>query len=232
VIRIRRAEERGHTQTGWLDSWHTFAFGSYVDPAHLGFRSLRVINEDRVAPGQGFAAHGHRDMEIVTYVLSGALAHRDSLGTGSEIRPGEVQRMSAGTGITHSEFNASRSEPVHFLQIWFLPEETGLEPSYEQRAFPESEGRGSLRRVASREGGDGSVRVHQDVNLFAASLNAGDKLTHGVARGRHAWVQIARGGVLLNGEALQAGDGAAFSETPELELRAREECEILLFDLG
>ncbi|HEU4427425.1 MAG TPA: pirin family protein [Myxococcota bacterium] len=232
MIRIRRAEERGHTRTSWLDSRHTFAFGSYVDPAHLGFRSLRVINEDRVAPGQGFATHGHRDMEIVTYVLSGVLAHRDSLGTGSEIRPGEVQRMSAGTGITHSEFNVSGSESVHFLQIWILPEEAGLTPSYEQRAFPESERRGTLRLVASREGREGSLRVHQDASVFATSLSAGEKLTHALAPGRHAWVQVARGGILLNGETLAAGDGAALSETREIELRAREASELLVFDLG
>jgi len=232
VIRIRRAEERGHTRISWLDSRHTFAFGSYVDPAHLGFRSLRVINEDRVAPGQGFATHGHRDMEIVTLVLSGVLAHRDSLGTGSEIRPGEVQRMSAGTGITHSEFNASGREPVHFLQIWILPEREGLAPSYEQRAFPESERRGKLRLVASRDGRDGSVRVNQDASILATSLSAGEKLTHALAPGRHAWVQLARGSVLLNGEALAAGDGASLSETPQLELRAHEASELLVFDLG
>ena len=232
MIRIRRAEERGHTRISWLDSRHTFAFGSYVDPAHLGFRSLRVINEDRVAPGQGFATHGHRDMEIVTLVLSGVLAHRDSLGTGSEIRPGEVQRMSAGTGITHSEFNASGREPVHFLQIWILPEREGLAPSYEQRAFPESERRGKLRLVASRDGRDGSVRVNQDASILATSLSAGEKLTHALAPGRHAWVQLARGSVLLNGEALAAGDGASLSETPQLELRAHEASELLVFDLG
>jgi hypothetical protein len=232
VIRIRRAEERGHTRTSWLDSRHTFAFGSYVDPAHLGFRSLRVINEDRVAPGQGFATHGHRDMEIVTVVLSGVLAHRDSLGNGSEIRPGEVQRMSAGTGITHSEFNASGREPVHFLQVWIVPEENGLAPSYEQRSFPESERRGRLRLVASRNAQMDSLRLHQDAAIHVALLGTGEKIAHALAPGRHAWVQAARGSLLLNGEELAVGDGASLSDTRELDLRAREASEVLVFDLG
>ena len=232
MIRIRPAEERGHTRISWLDSWHTFAFGGYVDPAHLGFRSLRVINEDRVAPGQGFATHGHRDMEIVTVVLEGVLAHRDSLGTGSEIRPGEVQRMSAGTGITHSEFNASGSEPVHFLQIWIQPEQLGIAPSYEQLAFPERERRGKLRVVASRDGRDGSLRVHQDASIHAGLLERGDQLTFPLAAGRHAWLQVARGAVALNGEELATGDGAALSDVRELQLSAREASELLVFELG
>jgi redox-sensitive bicupin YhaK (pirin superfamily) len=231
VIRIRRAAERGHTRRPWLDSWHTFAFGDYVDPSHLGFRSLRVINEDRVAPGQGFATHGHRDMEIVTVVLSGALEHRDSLGNGSLIRPGDVQRMSAGTGITHSEFNASPSEPVHFLQIWIQPERTGLPPGYEQRTFAESERRGELKLVASRDGREGSVQVHQDTTLYAAQLEAGGSVRHTLAPGRHAWVQVARGSVSLGESALAAGDGAALSDQRELALDAREPSELLVFDL-
>jgi redox-sensitive bicupin YhaK (pirin superfamily) len=231
VIRIRLAAQRGHTRAPWLDSWHSFAFGDYVDPAHQGFRSLRVINEDRVAPGQGFATHGHRDMEIVTIVLSGALAHRDSLGNGSVIRPGDVQRMSAGTGITHSELNASASEPVHFLQVWIQPERAGLQPGYEQRAFAASEGRGKLKLVASRDGREGSVRLHQDASVLMAQLEAGDAVRHALALGRHAWVQVARGRVALGERVLAAGDGAALSDLREIALEAREPSELLLFDL-
>ncbi len=232
MIRIRRAAERGHSQFSWLDSWHTFSFGGYVDPAQLGFRSLRVINEDRVAPGQGFGTHGHRDMEIVTVVLAGELRHRDSLGNGSVIRPGDVQRMSAGTGITHSEFNASASEPVHFLQIWLQPEQAGLAPGYEQRAFPESEQRGKLRLVASRDGREGSVRLHQDASVYSARLEAGATVRHALAPGRHGWVQVARGNVALGGDTLVAGDGAALSDLRELALAAREPSELFVFDLG
>jgi redox-sensitive bicupin YhaK (pirin superfamily) len=190
MIRVRRASERGHFDHGWLDTFHTFSFARYYDPGHMGFRSLRVINEDRVAPGRGFGTHPHEDMEIVTYVLSGALAHRDSLGTGSTIRPGELQRMTAGTGITHSEFNPSDAEPVHLYQIWLLPEREGLEPSYEQRAFPEDERRNRLRLVASPDGQDGSLSIRQDARLYLATLDGGREASHELAPGRHAWVQV------------------------------------------
>ena len=231
MLRLRRSDERGHARHGWLDSRHTFSFADYHDPRHMGFRDLRVINEDRVEPGRGFAPHAHRDMEIVSYVLAGALAHEDSLGNGSVIRPGDVQRMSAGTGITHGEQNPSASEPVHFLQIWILPEREGLAPSYEQKHFPAEERRGRLRLVASRDGREGSIRIHQDVDLFATLLGAGDALEHALRPGRHAWLQLARGRCTLNGVALEAGDGAAVSEERSLRL-AGGDAELLLFDLA
>src|SRR4051812_2353583 len=234
MIRVRKASERGHFDHGWLDTYHTFSFSRYFDPAHMGFRSLRVINEDRVAPGRGFGTHPHEDMEIVTYVLSGALAHEDSLGTGSTTRPGELQRMTAGTGITHSEFNPSQSEPVHLYQIWLLPEREGLEPSYEQRAFPDAGRHNRLRLVASPDGGDGSLTIRQDARLYLATLDGGHEVTHEVGAGRHAWVQVLRGGVTLNGQGLSAGDGAAVSEESGLAVRAEgaSEAEVLLFDLA
>jgi len=197
---VRKASDRGHARHGWLESFHTFSFADYYDPAHMGFRALRVINEDRVQPAQGFGRHSHRDMEIVTYVIEGALAHGDSLGTGSVIRPGDVQRMSAGTGITHSEYNDSKSELVHFLQIWILPERAGIEPSYEQKSFPESERAGRLRLVGSRDGRDGSVRIHQDVALYAGLLAPGQSAAHELAPGRHAWLQVVRGSLSLDGK--------------------------------
>src|SRR5919206_3542495 len=209
MITIRRAGERGHADHGWLDTWHTFSFADYYDPAHMGFRALRVINEDRVQPGQGFGTHGHREMEIVTYVLEGELGHRDSIGHGSTIRPGEVQRMTAGTGVLHSEMNASRDQPVHFLQIWILPDRAGHAPSYEQKAFPEGERRGKLRLVAAPDGSDGSVRIHQDARLYLGLLGPGERASHPLAPGRAAWVQVARGEATVNGQALRAGDGAA-----------------------
>ena len=233
MIRIRRSGERRHFDHGWLDTRHTFSFGDYHDPAHMGFRALRVINEDRVQPGKGFPTHGHRDMEIVTYVVAGALEHRDSLGTGSIIRPGEVQRMSAGTGITHSEFNASPTEPLHFLQIWILPERTGLRPGYEQKAFPASERTGGLRLVASRNGADGSVTVHQDVRLYLTTLGAGVRAEHALAPGRHAWLQVVSGALDANEQELEAGDGGAASDERLLTVVAREEgAQAILFDLG
>ena len=232
MIQVRRSDERGVARHGWLESRHTFSFADYRDPRHMGFRTLRVINEDRVQPGQGFATHSHRDMEILTWVLAGALEHRDSLGHGSVIRPGDLQRMSAGTGVSHSEFNASREEPVHFLQIWILPERPGLAPSYEQRHFPDEERRNRLRLVASPDGADGSVRVHQDARLFAARLDPGKAVERALAPGRHAWVQVARGALELGGTTLAAGDGAALSDEAHLELRAREPAELLLFDLA
>jgi hypothetical protein len=232
MIVVRRSEERGHFDHGWLDTRHTFSFADYRDPRHMGFRALRVVNEDRVRPGQGFGTHPHRDMEIVTYVLEGGLAHRDSMGHGSTIHPGDVQRMSAGTGVTHSEFNASRTEPVHFLQIWILPDRTGLAPSYEQRRFPEEERRGRLRLLASPDGADGSVTVHQDVRLLAALLAPGQAVGHALAPGRHAWVQVARGAVEVAGQRLSAGDGAALSGETEVALQGIADSEVLLFDLA
>jgi redox-sensitive bicupin YhaK (pirin superfamily) len=231
MIAVRRANERGKTQTPWLDSRHTFSFNQYYDPRYTGFRDLLVINEDTVAPGMGFGTHGHRDMEIISYVVAGQLAHKDSTGVSSVILPGDVQRMSAGTGVRHSEFNPSDTTPTHFLQIWILPEQEGLPPSYEQRTFPAADRRGMLRLVASRDGQDGSVTVHQDVRLYIAALAAGEELTHRLEDDRHAWVQVVRGAVVLNGSPLTAGDGAAVSKEALLQLRAAEAAELLLFDL-
>jgi quercetin 2,3-dioxygenase len=230
MIRIRRAGDRGHFDHGWLNTFHTFSFADYHDPDHMGFRSLRVINEDRVAPGQGFGAHRHRDMEIVSYVLEGALAHRDSMGNSGVIRPGDVQRMSAGTGVQHSEFNGSESEPVHFLQIWILPERRAIPPSYEQKKFPAEAKRGRLRLVGSKDGRDGSLTIQQDADLYATLLDAGEMVRHPIATGRFAWLQVARGEVELNGNALSAGDGAAVSGERELAITGQE-AELLLFDL-
>ena len=232
MIRVRKSQERGHARHGWLESYHTFSFADYHDPAFMGFRALRVINEDRVQPGEGFGTQSHRDMEIVTYVLDGALEHKDSLGTGSIIRPGEVQRMTAGTGVSHSEFNASRGEVVHFLQIWILPERQGLPPSYEQRAFPESQRGDRVRLVGSRDARDGSVEIHQDVDLYAGILSAEASFRHELRHGRHAWLQVAFGEISANGHALSAGDGAAFSDEGAVELAVRDDAEILLFDLA
>ena len=232
MIQLRPGPERGHARHGWLDSRHTFSFAEYHDPGHMGFRALRVINEDRVQPAQGFATHGHRDMEIVTYVLEGALEHRDSLGTGSVIRPGDVQRMSAGTGIQHSEFNASRDELVHFLQIWILPETVGIAPSYEQKHFGPDEARNRLQLVGSRDGREGSVAIHQDVALYVGHLEGDAKLRHALAPGRHVWLQVARGALRLGDTPLRAGDGAALSGEPALELSADGAAEVLVFDLA
>jgi redox-sensitive bicupin YhaK (pirin superfamily) len=232
MINLRPARERGHADHGWLDSHHTFSFSDYHDPRHMGFRALRVINEDRVAPGRGFGTHPHRDMEIISYVIEGALEHKDSMGTGSVIRPGDVQRMTAGTGVLHSEYNASPSAPVHFLQIWILPEKARLSPSYEQKAFSEDERRGRLRVIAARDAADGAVTVHQDVTVYAAILAPGEVVRHPLAAGRHAWVQMVRGAADLGGHALAAGDGAAVSDEAELVLRANEPSELLLFDLA
>ena len=231
-VQFRKSEDRGKANFGWLDSRHSFSFGHYYDPGHMGFGPLRVINEDRVAPGEGFPAHPHSDMEIISYVLEGALEHRDSLGTGSVIRPGDVQRMSAGKGIRHSEFNASRSEPVHFLQIWIIPERRGLEPGYEQKSFPDEEKRGRLRLVASRDGREGSVKVHQDASLYATILGKGQRVAHELGAGHLAWVQVAKGSVRLNGEALEAGDGAAVDVPGTLEVEGVREAEVLLFDMA
>jgi quercetin 2,3-dioxygenase len=223
---------RGHTKIGWLDSRHTFSFGNFQDPARMGFRSLRVINDDRVIPGAGFGTHGHRDMEILTYVLEGELAHKDSLGTGSVIRPGDVQIMSAGTGIQHSEFNNSASEPVHFLQIWMLPDRQNIAPRYDQRDFPLTEKLGKLRLVASKDGREGSVVIHQDINLYVSILSVGDLITFQTPPNRFAWVQVARGMVTLNGESLREGDGVQINSPELLELTAESNAEILLFDIA
>ena len=230
MINIRPAAARGSTKIDWLDSRHTFSFGEYFDPQHMGFRALRVINEDRVEPGAGFPTHGHRDMEIVTYVLDGAIAHKDSLGTGSVIRPGDVQRMTAGTGIRHSEYNNSRGAPLHFLQIWILPEKTGLPPGYEQKSFPSDPGK--LRLVGSRDGRDGSITIHQDVNIHAAVLGPDDADTFNPAPARHVWVQVASGTVTLNGQKLQEGDGAEVDGETTLRIAAEGDAEVVLFDLA
>jgi redox-sensitive bicupin YhaK (pirin superfamily) len=229
---LRKSEDRGRANFGWLDSKHSFSFGHYYDPAHMGFGPLRVINEDRVAPGGGFPTHPHSDMEIISYVLEGGLEHKDSIGTGSVIRPGDLQRMSAGTGVRHSEFNASKTEPVHFLQIWIIPERRGLEPSYEQKTFGPEEKRGKLRLVGSRDGRQGSLTIHQDVDLYASMLDAGQSVSHLLAPGRGAWIQVARGSLSLNGQRLAAGDGIALEEPAELRLAGEKDAEVLLFDMA
>jgi hypothetical protein len=233
MITIRRAGERGHFDHGWLDTRHTFSFAGYHDPAHMGFRALRVVNEDRVAPGEGFGTHGHRDMEILSYVLSGALAHRDSTGGEGVLRPGEVQRMSAGTGVMHSEFNGSKDEPVHFLQIWIVPDRAGHSPSYEQKRFPEAERRGRLRLLASPDAADGALALHQDARVYGTILADGERVRHALPPGRHAWVQVVRGELELNGQPLRAGDGAELSDERELALAGGGGgAEALVFDLA
>jgi redox-sensitive bicupin YhaK (pirin superfamily) len=229
---IRRASERGFADHGWLRSFHTFSFADYYAPAHMGFRTLRVINEDRVQGGKGFGTHPHRDMEIISYVLSGSLEHKDSMGTGSVIRPGDVQRMSAGTGVTHSEFNGSPTEPVHFLQIWILPDSRGHAPSYEQKHFSEAERQNRLRLVASKDGRDGSLSIHQDAAIFAGLVGVSDRVAHQLAPGRYAWLHVARGKVEVGGEELGAGDAVAFEHSGEIAVVGREPSEILLFDLA
>lgn len=229
---IHDRSARGHTKIDWLDSYHTFSFGNFYDPKRLGFRSLRVINDDRVLPGAGFSAHSHRDMEILTYVLEGALEHKDSLGTGAVIYPGEAQVMSAGTGITHSEFNHSKTEPVHFLQIWIIPDTQGLPPRYEQRAFPLEEKKGKLRLIAAKDGREGAVTIHQDVDLYTSVLEAGDVVTHDLKPNRYGWLQIAQGIAILNGQELRAGDGVQISSSEQLQISTHIGAEILLFDLA
>lgn len=232
MITIRRAEERGHFDFGWLNTYHTFSFGEYYDPRHMGFRSLRVINEDFVHPGRGFPTHGHRDMEIITYVLEGGLAHKDSMGNGSIIRPGDVQRMSAGTGVRHSEANPSNDESVHLLQIWIMPSETGIEPGYEEKKFDDEEKRGRLRLVASPDGSEGSVSIHQDARLYVTLLDAKQQVSYELDPQRHAWAQVARGVIELNGQVLKHGDGASVSNERELIITGTEPSEVLLFDLA
>jgi len=231
MLHIRKATERGHADHGWLNSYHTFSFAGYYDQKQMGFRMLRVINEDRVQPKEGFPTHPHRDMEIITYVLEGELEHKDSMGNGSVIRPGEVQRMSAGTGVMHSEFNHSESELVHFLQIWILPEKDGIMPGYEQTFFPDKEKRKTLRLIASQNGRNGSVTINQDVNLYAGLLENGEEIDHVVPAGRHAWLQVARGSIEINGHHLEQGDGAAVSDEKRLIVTGKEKAEVLLFDL-
>jgi redox-sensitive bicupin YhaK (pirin superfamily) len=231
MINVRPAAARGAANLGWLDSRHTFSFGHYYDPAHMGFGPLRVINEDRVIPAAGFGTHGHQNMEIITWVLEGALEHQDSLGTSGIIRPGEVQKMSAGSGITHSEFNASKTEPVHFLQVWIQPDRSNIAPSYDQKAFPQAERRGRLRLVVSPDGAEGSIRIVQDARMYATLLAAGESVVHDIAPKRRAWVQVARGAITLNGSVLAAGDGAAVEGEPRLRLVGVEDAEALLFDL-
>lgn len=232
MITIRKRTDRGHFNFGWLDTSHTFSFGHYHDPDFMGFRSLRVINEDRVAPGQGFGEHPHEDMEIISYVLDGALAHRDSLGTVKTLEPGEVQRMSAGSGIRHSEFNHSTTQPTHFLQIWLRPDRRGVKPGYDQRRFAPALRANRLCLVVSPDGADGSISIHQDAKLYTTNLDAGKSVTLALASGRHAWVQVARGEVTLNGQRLEAGDGAAVSNEAALELHAATDAEALVFDLA
>jgi redox-sensitive bicupin YhaK (pirin superfamily) len=232
VIAIRRAAERGRTDWGWLDSRHTFSFGEYYDPRQLGFRSLRVINDDRVEPGAGFGTHGHRDMEILSYVLAGGLEHKDSTGGGGVIRPGEIQFMRAGTGVTHSEFNASKTEPVHFLQIWVVPDTRGLAPRYDQKAFDTAAAGSRFVLLAARDGRLGSIELQQDVSLWMTRPGEGPERVHALAPGRHAWVHVARGSATVNGHSLEAGDGAALSDEPAVVVQGRGDAELLLFDMA
>ncbi len=231
MITLRPAAERGHADHGWLDTWHTFSFAGYRDPAHMGFRVLRVINDDRVAPGEGFGTHPHNDMEIITYVLDGALEHKDSLGTGSVIRRGDVQRMSAGRGVLHSEFNPSQEDPVHLLQIWLYPSERGLEPSYDQKHFPDESKRNVLKSLVSPDGRDGSMAMHQDAYLYAAIIDDGSSVEHRFSPGRYGWIHVADGSATVNGAEMRAGDGAAISDITELRISAGKHAEVLLFDL-
>lgn len=234
MIQIRRSDERGHFDHGWLDTYHTFSFADYFDPTFMGFGALRVINEDRVAPGRGFGMHGHRDMEIITYVLDGELAHKDSMGNGSSIVPGEVQRMSAGTGVRHSEFNHSREAEVHLLQIWLLPEREGITPSYEQKFFGDEEKEGKLRVIASPDAREGSVKIHQDASLYASLLSDGESVEYRFAKGRRGWLHVARGEVRVGETSLKAGDGAAITNENSIAISGAGEktSEILLFDLA
>lgn len=232
MIRTRPAQERGHANYGWLDTWHTFSFNTYRDRNHMQFRSLRVMNEDVVAAGQGFGTHPHQDMEIVTYVLEGSLEHKDSMGNGEVLRPGEFQRMTAGTGITHSEFNPSQTEPVHLYQIWLLPERKGIEPSYEQKRFSEAERTNRFRLVASPDAAEGSLKIHQDVRIHLASLDRAVSLEYALSPNRHAWLQVLRGSVEVNGVKLATSDGAAISEETSLTITADQDAEVMLFDLS
>jgi len=232
MITVRKSRDRGHAEHGWLDSFHTFSFADYYDPAHMGFRALRVINEDRVEGGQGFGKHSHRDMEIISYVLEGGLEHKDSMGTGAVIRPGDVQRMTAGTGVTHSELNASQREPVHFLQIWLMPDQRGIAPSYEQKTFPRDDKAGRLRLVASPDGAGGSVTIHTDARLYAGLFDAGQTAELPLAAGRHAWVHIVRGKATIAGHELATGDAVALTEERTVRIKGIDASELLVFDLA
>ncbi|MBE9101922.1 pirin family protein [Vacuolonema iberomarrocanum] len=232
MITLRPSNERGHANHGWLDSYHTFSFANYYDPEHMGFRALRVINEDQVAPGRGFGTHPHRDMEIISYVLSGSVAHKDSMGNAATIQAGEVQRITAGTGIAHSEFNPSDADPVHFLQIWILPDTPGLTPSYDEKVFSTADKQGQWRQVASHNPVEGAVHINQDVDIYATVLTAGDRQPFTFRPGRYGWVQVASGKISLNGHSLEAGDGAAISDETLLDIQAHSEAEVLLFDLA
>lgn len=232
MLKIRRAQERGHAHHGWLDTYHTFSFATYYDPQEMGYSSLRVLNDDTVAPGMGFGTHGHDNMEIISLVLDGTLEHQDSMGHKTPIKPGDIQRMSAGSGVQHREYNPSLTEPVHFLQIWIIPDQRGLEPSYEQKAFPESERRGALRLVASQDGREGSLTIHQDAALYVTTLQAGESAAYTPRPGRRAYVHVARGEVQVNGHPLATGDGARIEDEGEIRLQANEAAEVLLFDLA
>ncbi len=231
MMKVRKAKERGHAEHGWLDTYHTFSFANYYDPEWMGYRSLRVINDDLVMPGMGFGTHPHRDMEIITYVLSGALQHQDSMGNGRVIRPGEVQYMSAGTGVQHSEFNPAKDEAVHLLQIWIQPDRKGVTPRYAEKSFKDAE-TGKLHLVTSKSGHNGSIAIHQDAELWLAKLNAGESVTHNLKPGRHAWLHVAEGEVSLNGNALSGGDAAAIDQEGALEMSAAKPSQVLLFDLN
>lgn len=232
MLKIRRADERGHAHHGWLDTYHTFSFATYYDPTEMGYSSLRVINDDTIAPGMGFGTHGHDNMEIVSIVLDGTIEHQDSMGNKTQIKPGDIQRMSAGTGVRHSEYNPSPTEPVHLLQIWILPSQRGLEPSYEQKTFPESERRGRLRLVASPDGREGSLTLHQDALLYVTTLKDGESAVYALAPDRKAYLHVACGEVQVNGQTLTTGDGARIADEPEIRLQAKDSAEVLLFDLA
>ena len=232
MLTIRRAAERGHANHGWLDSFHTFSFANYYDPAHMGFGALRVINDDRIAAGRGFGTHGHRDMEIITYVLNGAIAHKDSMGSGSEIQPGNVQRMSAGRGVMHSEFNPRPDAETHMLQIWIEPNVTGIAPEYEERAFSDEQKRGRLQALVTGDGADGSMKIHQDARLYAGLFDGDESATLPLAAGRRAWVHVARGSVTVNGAALNAGDAVAITDASSVEVSGGKDAEVLVFDLA
>lgn len=231
MMRIRKSEDRGPSNLGWLKSKHTFSFGHYYDPEHMGFESLRVINDDRVIAGAGFGTHPHDNMEIISYVLDGALEHKDSMGNGSVIRPGEVQRLSAGTGMTHSEYNHSKTDEVHFLQIWFMPDEQGVEPGYEQKAFPDDQKRGKFRLVASKTGRDGSVSLHQDMDMSVALIDGDEQATYNTSKDRALWVHVARGDVAMNGHDLHAGDGVAIVDEESLSFEKGSKAEVIIFDM-
>ena len=233
MINIRPGNERGNANFGWLHSQHTFSFGNYYDPKHMGFANLRVINEDRVQPSKGFGTHSHRNMEIISYVLEGQLEHKDNIGNGSVIRPGDLQRMSAGTGISHSEFNASKTDEVHFLQIWILPNKKGIPPSYEQKHFPPAENQGKLRLIGSEDGRENSVKIHQDVNLYVGTLNQDDQVEYAIGDHRSVWLQVVRGALDINGQILSAGDGAAISQENQIAIAGTiDNTEVLLFDMA